>query len=148
VYITATFSGFILTKDHLNISYVDMGINAYLILLMLVIFIGIRVTRRNVFSFSTQDLLISLFAVAAVLLSDTPFPVNFLFKLLCLAYAVEYLFNFPLRAYKLLKLSALVAGIMVFAVLLHGYDLKSDSFMPKQDLPYSTFFTNLPGSKL
>ncbi|QPK62736.1 undecaprenyl/decaprenyl-phosphate alpha-N-acetylglucosaminyl 1-phosphate transferase [Methylomonas sp. LL1] len=143
VYITATFSGFILTPENLNFNYIEIGVNGYLIALMLVIFVGIRVTRRNVFSFSTQDLLISLFAVAAVLLSDTPFPVNFLFKLLCLAYAVEYLFNFPLRAYRLLKLSALVSGIMVFAVLLNGYDLKSDSFKLSGNLPYSAFFADL-----
>jgi UDP-GlcNAc:undecaprenyl-phosphate GlcNAc-1-phosphate transferase len=144
VYITATFSGFILTSDHFNDPYVDIAVNGFLIGLMVVIFIGIRVTRRNVFSFSTQDLLISLFAVAAVLLSNTPFPVNFLFKLLCMAYAIEYLFNFSLRPYKLLKISALISGIMVFAVLMQGYDLKSNSFAIKANFPYSALFVETP----
>ena len=127
VYITATFSGFILTSDYFNLQIVDLAVFSYLIILMAVIFIGIRVTRRNVFSFSTQDLLISLFAVAAVFLSETPFPVNFLFKLLCLAYAIEYLFNFQLRAYRTLKISALIAGSMVFIILMRGYDMRSDA---------------------
>lgn len=140
VYITATFSGFVLTSDHFNNPFIDIGVAAYLTMLMVVIFIGIRVTRRNVFSFSTQDLLISLFAVAAVLLSDTPFPVNFLFKLLCLAYGIEYLFNFPLRAYKLLKVSALLAGLMVFSVLSQGYDTKSELFSPKNSLSSFAIF--------
>ncbi|MBS4050463.1 MAG: undecaprenyl/decaprenyl-phosphate alpha-N-acetylglucosaminyl 1-phosphate transferase [Methylomonas sp.] len=140
VYITATFSGFVLTSDHFNNPFIDIGVAAYLTMLMVVIFIGIRVTRRNVFSFSTQDLLISLFAVAAVLLSDTPFPVNFLFKLLCLAYGIEYLFNFPLRAYKLLKVSALLAGLMVFSVLSQGYDAKSEIFSPKNSLSSFAIF--------
>jgi UDP-GlcNAc:undecaprenyl-phosphate/decaprenyl-phosphate GlcNAc-1-phosphate transferase len=144
VYITATFSGFILTSDHFNDPYVDIAVNGFLIGLMVVIFIGIRVTRRNIFSFSTQDLLISLFAVAAVLLSNTPFPVNFLFKLLCMAYAIEYLFNFNLRPYKLLKISALISGIMVFAVLMQGYDLKSNSFAIKANFPYSALFVETP----
>jgi UDP-GlcNAc:undecaprenyl-phosphate GlcNAc-1-phosphate transferase len=144
VYITATFSGFILTSDHFNNPYIDIGVAAYLTALMVVIFIGIRVTRRNVFSFSTQDLLISLFAVAAVLLSDTPFPVNFLFKLLCLAYGIEYLFNFPLRSYKLLKISALLSGLMVFSVLSQGYDAKSELFNAENTLSYSAFFSTTP----
>ncbi|CAG1022698.1 partial UDP-GlcNAc:undecaprenyl-phosphate/decaprenyl-phosphate GlcNAc-1-phosphate transferase, partial [Methylococcales bacterium] len=50
VYITATFSGFILTPENLNFNYIEIGVNGYLIALMLVIFVGIRVTRRNVFS--------------------------------------------------------------------------------------------------
>ena len=144
VYITATFSGFILTSDHFNNAYIDIEVNIFLIALMLVIFIGIRVTRRNVFSFSTQDLLISLFAVAAVLLSKTPFPVNFLFKLLCLAYAVEYLFNFTLRPYKLLKISALISGTMVFAVLMQEYDLKPNTLEAKASLPFSLIFDETP----
>ncbi|MCK9609093.1 MAG: undecaprenyl/decaprenyl-phosphate alpha-N-acetylglucosaminyl 1-phosphate transferase [Methylomonas sp.] len=142
VYITATFSGFILTSDHFNNPFIDISVAAYLTVLMVVIFVGIRVTRRNVFSFSTQDLLISLFAVAAVLLSDTPFPVNFLFKLLCLAYGVEYLFNFPLRSYKLLKMSALLAGFMVFSVLSRGYDARSEVFAPETSLSYFTIFAD------
>lgn len=143
-YIVATFSGYILTTDYFNKTYVDFIVNGFLIILMLVIFAGIRVTRRNVFSFSTQDLLISFFAMATILLSDTPFPVNFLFKLLCLAYAIEYLYNFPLRAYRLLNVSALVAGLMVFTVLLHGYDINSDTFKPTASLLYSTGITEAP----
>jgi UDP-GlcNAc:undecaprenyl-phosphate GlcNAc-1-phosphate transferase len=141
VYITATFSGFILTSDYFNLQYVDWLVFSYLIILMAVIFIGIRVTRRNIFSFSTQDLLISLFAVAAVFLSETPFPVNFLFKLLCLAYAIEYLFNFQLRAYRTLKISALIAGSMVFIILMRGYDLRSDTVSGNDSLPYSVLFS-------
>jgi len=146
VYITATFSGFVLTSDHFNHPMVDTIVTSYLIALMGIIFIGIRVTRRNVFSFSTQDLLISLFAVAAVLLADTPFPVNFLFKLLCLAYAIEYLFNFSLRPYKLLKLSALIAGIMVFAVLIQTQQLKPTASESENNLFPSHFPAGLQES--
>ena len=140
VYITATFSGFILTSSHLNNPYVDSAVNVFLACLMLVIFIGIRVTRRSVFSFSTQDLLISLFAVATVLLSNTQFPAIFLFRLLCLAYGIEYLFNFPLRPYRLLRLTALIAGFMVFTILLNGYKLQFDPVNPESNPPYSALF--------
>ena len=142
-YIVATFSGYILTSDYYNHEYVDVAVNGFLIALMVVIFAGIRVTRRNVFSFSTQDLLISFFAMAAILLSDTPFPVNFLFKLLCLAYAIEYLFNFPLRSYKALNVSALIAGMMVLTILLHGYDLNTESFKPSANVPLNFFQTQI-----
>jgi UDP-GlcNAc:undecaprenyl-phosphate GlcNAc-1-phosphate transferase len=142
-YIVATFSGYILTSDYYNHEYVDIAVNGFLIALMVVIFAGIRVTRRNVFSFSTQDLLISFFAMAAILLSDTPFPVNFLFKLLCLAYAIEYLFNFPLRSYKALNVSALIAGMMVLTILLHGYDLNTESFKPSANVPLNFFQTQI-----
>jgi UDP-GlcNAc:undecaprenyl-phosphate GlcNAc-1-phosphate transferase len=142
-YIVATFSGYILTSDYYNHEYVDIAVNGFLIALMVVIFAGIRVTRRNVFSFSTQDLLISFFAMAAILLSDTPFPVNFLFKLLCLAYAIEYLFNFPLRSYKVLNVSALIAGMMVLTILLHGYDLNTESFKPSANVPLNFFQTQI-----
>ncbi len=143
-YIVATFSGYILTSDYFDNAYVDICVNGFLIALMIVIFAGIRVTRRNIFSFSTQDLLISFFAMATILLSDTPFPVNFLFRLLCMAYAIEYLFNFPLRAYKLIQVFALASGMMVFTVLLQGYDLNTDSFEPTAGLPYSAFFMGAP----
>jgi UDP-GlcNAc:undecaprenyl-phosphate GlcNAc-1-phosphate transferase len=142
-YIVATFSGYILTSDYYNHEYVDIAVNGFLIALMVVIFAGIRVTRRNVFSFSTQDLLISFFAMAAILLSDTPFPVNFLFKLLCLAYAIEYLFNFPHRSYKVLNVSALIAGMMVLTILLHGYDLNTESFKPSANVPLNFFQTQI-----
>lgn len=143
-YITATFSGFILTSTHLSNPYIDVAVNSFLAILMLVIFIGTRVTRRDIFSFSTQDLLISLFAVATVLLADTQFPVIFLFRLLCLAYGIEYLFNFPLRPYKLLKLSALASGFMVFTVLLSGYDLESKSLAPHGGFSNSVFLSSSP----
>lgn len=142
VYITATFSGFVLTDQNLGFNYIDTTVNIYLTCLMLVVFLGIRVTRRSVFSFSTQDILISLFAVATVLLSDTRFPVIFLFRLLCMAYGIEYLFNFPLRPYRLLKFAALISGFMVFTVLLHGYDLTFDSLTPPTDTVYSAIFTS------
>ena len=140
IYITATFSGFILTSDHLNINYIDTLANIFLACLMAVIFIAIRVTRRSIFSFSTQDILISLFAVATVLLSDTKFPLIFLFRLLCLAYGIEYLLNFPLRPYKLLKLAALMSGFMVFAILLDGYDLNFNPSTPQPHSANSTLF--------
>lgn len=127
VYVSATFSGFILTSHHLNNPYIDIGVNGFLIALMLITIIGTRVTRKNVFSFSTQDLLITLFAIATALLSDSQFPTHFLLKLLALAYGIEYLFNFP-RSYKLLKLTALIAGIMVFSILLSNYDIDSNTF--------------------
>ena len=139
VYISATFSGFILTSSYLHNPYVDIGVNGYLATLMLVVFTGIRVTRKNVFSFTTQDLLISIFAVATALLSDTPFPISFLFKLLSLAYGIEYLFNFP-RSYKLIKLTALISGIMVFTVLLKNYDIGSNGFHPQSGFAYSEIF--------
>ncbi|MGR8931155.1 MAG: glycosyltransferase family 4 protein [Gammaproteobacteria bacterium] len=135
VYISATFSGFVLTPEHLNLADADLLVNGFLSTLMLVIFVGIRVTRKTVFSFSTQDLLISLFAVATALLSDTPFPINFLFKLLSLAYGIEYLFNF-VRPYKTLKLTALLCGIMVFSVLLNNYSLDVHAFPMNADFIY------------
>ena len=139
IYITATFSGFILTSTHLHHAYVDATVNGFLAVLMAVIFLGTRVTRKVVFSFSTQDLLISLFAVATVLLADTEFPVIFLFRLLCLAYGIEYLLNFPNRSYKLLKLSALTSGAMVCVVLLQGFNPGNPSLMPNLDLSHTDF---------
>lgn len=136
IYISATFSGFVLTSRHLDSPYIDITVNGFLMILMLIIIVGTRVTRKNVFSFSTQDLLISLFAVATVLLSDTQFPTNFLFKLLTLAYGIEYLFNFP-KPYKLLKVSAMVSGIMVFTILLSNYDINPNIFQPKSETAYS-----------
>lgn len=138
IYISATFSGFILIPENVPIPHIDLLVNGFLGALMLIIFVGIRVTRRNVFSFSTQDLLISIFAVATALLSDTPFPINFLFKLLVLAYGIEYLFNFQ-KNYKLLKLTALICGMMVFTVLLTNYDPNSNTFQANSDLSYSSF---------
>ncbi|MDD2760738.1 MAG: MraY family glycosyltransferase [Methylomonas sp.] len=141
VYITATFSGFILTSEHLKNAQVDIGVNGFLAVLMVVIFVGIRVTRRSVFSLSTQDLLISLFAVATALLSNTPFPINFLFKLLSLAYAIEYLFNYE-KNYYLLKLTALVSGVMVFSVLLKDYNLGPNALEPSS--AFMSFSAALP----
>lgn len=141
-YISATFSGFLLTDQNLGFNYIDTTVNIYLACLMLVVFLGIKVTRRSVFSFSTQDILISIFAVATVLLSDTSFPVIFLFRLLCIAYAIEYLFNFPLRPYRLLKFAALISGFMVFTVLLQSYDLNSTALKPPTDTVNSAIFTS------
>lgn len=118
VYITGTFSGFVLTAKYFDNVQIDWVVNGFLLLLLVVIFAGIRVTRKNVFSFSTQDILISLFVLSVVLLSDSDAPVNILFKLLCSAYAIEYLFNFQIRPYRFLKFSALISGVMVVAVLL------------------------------
>lgn len=120
IYISATFSGFILTVDQLNIPQTDALVTGFLLLLLLAIALGIRVTRRKIFTLSTQDILISLFVLAVALLSDTHLPVNILFKLLCLGYGIEYLLHFDLKKYYVLKFSALVSGIMVGTIMLSG----------------------------
>jgi len=118
VYVTATFSGFVLTTEALGIAHIDSVVNSFLAALMLVTFLAIRVTRRSVFTLSTQDMLISFFVLAVFLLADTKLPVGILFKLLCMAYAIEYLFTFSLRRYRLLRFVAVVAGIMVLSLLI------------------------------
>jgi len=78
------------------------------------------VTRKSVFSLTTQDVLVGLFILSAMFLADIELLPRILFRLFCLGYAVEYLFHRKAKEYRPLKLLAMFSGVMILLIVLPG----------------------------
>lgn len=118
IYAAGIFSSFILTPHHEISLWTNWAIDAYLLVLLLVVFLAVRVTRKSKFYLTTQDILVGLFIIAIMALADIELLPHIIFRLFCLGYAVEYLFHRKARMYRPLKFSAALCGaIIIFKVL-------------------------------
>jgi UDP-GlcNAc:undecaprenyl-phosphate/decaprenyl-phosphate GlcNAc-1-phosphate transferase len=93
-------------------------VDVFLLMLFVVVSIAIRVTRKSKFRMTTQDLLVVLFVIAAILLFDVSFFEHVMFRLLCLVYAFEYLLHRDVYQFRLSRYTAAVSGILILSVVL------------------------------
>jgi len=91
-------------------------IDMYLAMTLLVLLLAIRMTRREIFRFDTQDLLVLLFVLVVPLLPLQDFSNIALGRLAIrfaiLLYCCEYLLSKPKNDYRVLKIATIVS--MVF----------------------------------
>ncbi len=92
--------------------------NLYLSLLIFIVSVAIRITRKTDFRLTTQDVLVALFILATIVLVDIEYVGHVLFRLFCLAYALEYLLNRNFKLFPPLKLTAITAGVLIIVIVL------------------------------
>jgi UDP-GlcNAc:undecaprenyl-phosphate GlcNAc-1-phosphate transferase len=122
IYFSAVFS-FMLANANPEIQIIsNWTLNIYFGLLIFVVFVAIRITRKTDFRLTTQDVLVALFISATIALVNIEYIGHVLFRLFCLAYALEYLLNRRYDAFKPLKFMAILAGVLIIVVVLPGLE--------------------------
>lgn len=93
--------------------------NLFFILLLSVVILAIRITRKTYFKLTTQDVLVVFFALSALFIVETEYIIRTILYLFCLGYAVEYLFHREAYLFKSLRALALLA-MLNFGAFLSG----------------------------
>lgn len=117
VYITAVFSSLDIGSIELT-GISDQLIDIFLVLLILMVSVAVRVTRRSKFRMTTQDVLVVLFVLAAILLADVDLISHVIFRLFSLAYALEYLLNRDIYLFRKIRYSAITAGMLIAVMVI------------------------------
>jgi UDP-GlcNAc:undecaprenyl-phosphate/decaprenyl-phosphate GlcNAc-1-phosphate transferase len=104
IYVSAIYSCYIFS--HATIGNFVWLVDAFLAILVLVVIVAITITKEAFFRTTTQDLLVILFILSAILLIDMQIIGQALYRLFSLGYASEYLFNNKSRKFSILKVSA------------------------------------------
>ncbi|PKM38445.1 MAG: hypothetical protein CVV06_00465 [Gammaproteobacteria bacterium HGW-Gammaproteobacteria-10] len=120
IYAAGVFSCLILNPSNGVDHWLVWGVDIFFAVLLIVVFLAVQVTRKSVFSLTTQDVLVGLFILSAMFLADIELLPRILFRLFCLGYAVEYLFHRKAKEYRPLKLLAMFSGVMILLIVLPG----------------------------
>jgi len=89
----------------------------FFILLLVVVTIAVRITRKVYFKLTTQDLLVILFISSALFFIETEYIIRTILYLACLGYALEYLFHRDAYKFSLLRIIAFFS-MMNFGIFL------------------------------
>jgi UDP-GlcNAc:undecaprenyl-phosphate GlcNAc-1-phosphate transferase len=117
IYFSAVIS-FMLANENSGMQIISNGsLNIFFSVLIFVVFVAIRITRKSEFRLTTQDVLVALFILATIALVEIEFVGHVLFRLFCLAYALEYLLNRKYDLFKPLKFTAILAGVLILVVV-------------------------------
>lgn len=117
IYFSAVIS-FMLANENPGMQAISSWtLNIFFSFLILVVFLAIRITRKSDFRLTTQDVLVALFILATIALVELEFVGHVLFRLFCLAYALEYLLNRKYDLFKPLKFTAILAGVLIIVVV-------------------------------
>jgi len=120
IYFSAVLS-FMLAKQNSGMQiFSNWTLNLYLSVLIFVVSVAIRITRKTDFRLTTQDVLVGLFILATIVLVDIEYVGHVLFRLFCLAYSLEYLLNRKYELFRPLKFTAILAGILIIVIVLPG----------------------------
>jgi len=92
--------------------------DVFMLLLFAVVSIAIRITRKSKFRMTTQDVLVVLFVLTAMLLSDVVYIEHLTIRLLCLVYASEYLLHRNVYPFRWFRYTAAGLGILILTMLL------------------------------
>ena len=111
IYASAIFSCYVFNYE--TIGYRTWLIDAFLAVLVVVAIVAISITKKAYFRTTTQDLLVILFILSAILLIDTQLIGRALFRLFSLGYASEYLFNNKSPKFSMLRISAIISLLLV-----------------------------------
>lgn len=122
IYFSAVIS-FMLANENLGMQAIsNWTLNIFFSCLIFVVSVGIRITRKSDFRLTTQDVLVALFILATIALVEIEFVGHVLFRLFCLAYALEYLLNRKYDLFKPLKFTAILAGVLIIVVVWPGLE--------------------------
>ena len=123
IYFSAVFSFMLVANANPGIQNIsNWALNVFFSILILIVFIAIRITRKTDFRLTTQDVLVALFISATIALADIEYVGHVLFRLFCLAYALEYILNRKHGLFKSLKFMAILAGVLIVVVVLPGLE--------------------------
>lgn len=89
----------------------------FLFMLIVVVSIAVRITRKTKFRVTTQDILVVLFIIASILLIDLDGIKHVTFRLFCLVYALEYLLHRDIYKFRLSRYLAAVTGIIIMIIV-------------------------------
>lgn len=95
----------------------------FLFILITIVSIAIRITRKAKFRITTQDVLVVLFVIASVLLIDLKWIEHASFRLFCLVYALEYLLHREIYKFRLTRYLAAISGVLIVAIVLPNLQL-------------------------
>ena len=90
----------------------------YLLLLIVVVSLAIRITRKEKFRVTTQDVLVVLFIIACIFLIDLQWIETVAFRLFCLVYALEYLLHREIYKFRLSRYFSALSGLILGAIIL------------------------------
>jgi len=91
--------------------------DVFLLILIIVVSIAIRTTRKEKFRITTQDILVVLFIIACIFLIDLKWIEHVAFRLFCLVYALEYLLQREIYKFRLTRYFAMLSGVVVFSIV-------------------------------
>lgn len=118
VYISAVFSSIIAASFPDLKIVTHWGFDVFLLVLIVMVSMAVRMTRKSRFRMTTQDILVVMFVIAALLLVNVELVTHVIFRLFCLAYALEYLLNREVYLMRLVRYSAITSGLLVVSVVL------------------------------
>ncbi len=102
-------------------AYNQWVMNAFLLLLIIVVSVAIRITRKDKFRVTTQDVLVLLFIMAGFFLADIEWVEHVAFRLFCLVYALEYLLHQDYSKFGLTRYSSMLSGVVIVTIVLSTY---------------------------
>jgi UDP-GlcNAc:undecaprenyl-phosphate GlcNAc-1-phosphate transferase len=114
VYIATVFSSVMLSNTADAVVLMD----SFLFVLILMVSLAVRVTRRSKFRMTTQDVLVVLFVLAVILMADVKLMGHVVFRLFSLAYALEYLLNREIYLFRTVRYSAIISGLLIVIFIL------------------------------
>ncbi len=91
--------------------------DVFLLVLIIVVSIAIRTTRKEKFRITTQDVLVVLFIIACIFLVDLKWIEHVAFRLFCLVYALEYLLQREIYKFSLTRYFAMLSGVIIFSIV-------------------------------
>lgn len=91
--------------------------DVFLLVLIGVVSLAIRITRKDKFRITTQDILVILFIIACVFLIDLKWIETVTFRLFCLVYALEYLLHRDIYKFRLSRYFAALSGITLLSIV-------------------------------
>ncbi len=91
--------------------------DAFLVVLICVVSLAIRVTRKDKFRITTQDILVILFIIACIFLIDLKWIGSVTFRLFCLVYALEYLLHRDVYKFRLSRYFSALSGITLLSIV-------------------------------
>lgn len=117
LYIAAIFANVMASDFPEMVNHTHWVVDIFLLLLIAVVTIAIRITRKNKFRLTTQDVLVVLFIFASILLVEIKLIENITFRLFCLVYALEYLLHRDIYKFRLTRYMSAVSGVVITALV-------------------------------
>jgi len=113
LYVSAIFANIMGQDFPEMLIHTHWGVDFFLLVLIVVVTMAIRITRKNKFRLTTQDLLVVLFLIASILLVDFNLLDEMIFRLFCLVYALEYLLHRDIYQFRMTRYMSAISGIVI-----------------------------------
>lgn len=121
IYMGSVFITYIQVIIPVDQLLINEGFNIFLVLLFLVTCLATRVTRKCYFILNTQDLLVLLFILVAMLSIKIEYLTRSIAYLFCLGYALEYLLQRDIYKFKLIRILAILNMLNILLFIAVSY---------------------------